>query len=907
MFLKTYKKLGIFQKLIISVVLIFLPVAVLLFLFIQEKNINIKVTDREIEGVSLIKPLSKIIIELPVLNSLLSEPLKNNSKKNAIELSKAKIDKYFESFIVMKYGKSPDLPENVEISPLIWNWENNKKNIDQNKLLESISSNNNLIFKTKDLLIKTVDNTTLILDQYYATYYLIDLIANHLTDNQYNLDKLNSLLKENKNKLNVAKLYEINSLNTLIISEKKEINFNLRYYFMQNEAVKNKLNDILNKFNTVSGLLIGEVGKQSSPDILLSLSNKTIQTNSELINETADTLENELKIRLNILKEKKYLSLIFVTLFLFLGGSISFFIILENYRTLRLLENATREVANGNLDIRLEADSSIEIALLCQNFNYMVTHLKELMQELKDDIERILEAKKALKASESFNRAVLQAIPHRIAVTNNQGEIIAVNDSWQQFSLENDDDFFKVGVGENYLDICRRSIGPHANYAKEALQGVRSILSGFSDNFSMEFNHYKNKKDQWFLLTSVLLNGEAGGVIITHIDITGRKRMEKELLQSQKLEALGGLAAGIAHDFNNLLTVILGSSNLSLIKLRHKTEIRNELEQIIQASLRASNLTKQLLLFSKKQVTETKLIDLNKLILDLYKMLERIIGEQIEFSTDISHEPSIIKANPGQIEQVIVNMVINARDAMSDKGKLVIETLNTKLNKTNNGSASPGDAEDFAVLKISDNGIGISDEVKKRIFEPYYTTKEVGKGTGLGLATSYGIITAAGGKIDIESEPGKGTTFIIYIPRINIEYEKLDYETSHISLPRGSETILLVEDDNFVLDIISEILQDNGYKVLVANHPDSALSIARQELENIDLIITDMVMPYMTGEEISSLIKVEKPDLKVLFMSGYTENDSLKNKVITGNDFIQKPFSPEDLLVKVNSMLSAKL
>ena len=397
-------------------------------------------------------------------------------------------------------------------------------------------------------------------------------------------------------------------------------------------------------------------------------------------------------------------------------------------------------------------------------------------------------------------------------------------------------------------------------------------------------------------------------------DITARKRAEEELrkseeqlIQSQKLESIGRLAGGVAHDFNNLLTAINGYSDLSLRRLKTDDPIRNNIEEIKKAGERAAALTRQLLAFSRKQVMQPKIVDLNTIILDMEKMLQRLIGEDIELRTVIESELGTVKADPGQIEQVIMNLVINARDAMPQGGILTIETANVYLDEpyaTYHISAKPGS---YVMLAVSDTGTGMDEETKQHIFEPFFTTKEPGKGTGLGLATVYGIVKQSEGNIWAYSELGKGTSFKIYLPQLgSVTGGREKTGAGDNSLQKGTETILLVEDEDVVRHLSLEILESCGYKVIQAENGIEAMNKCGSNNCRIDLLVTDVVMPQMGGRELAERLSGIYPDMKVLFTSGYTDDAVVRHGIIDeGTNFIQKPFTLDAFAKKVRQLLDS--
>lgn len=390
-------------------------------------------------------------------------------------------------------------------------------------------------------------------------------------------------------------------------------------------------------------------------------------------------------------------------------------------------------------------------------------------------------------------------------------------------------------------------------------------------------------------------------------DITERKRLEQQFLQSQKMEAVGQLAGGIAHDFNNLLTAITGYSELSLARLPHDERLRNNLEEIKKAGGRAASLTRQLLAFSRKQMLQPKVLNLNLVVSDLEKMLRRLIGENIELRTVLDRDLGSVKADPGQIEQVVMNLVVNARDAMPHGGKVTIETANVYLDEEYVKHHVAIRSGAYVMLAINDNGCGMTAETKARIFEPFFTTKELGKGTGLGLSTVYGIVKQSSGNIWAYSEVGKGTTFRVYLLRVSEDAQEYKQRTELERAPRGTETILLVEDDETVRKLTRDVLQSYGYRVLDAAHGDAALTVCERYPKTIHLLLTDVVMPEMSGREVTNRIAAIRPEMKVLFMSGYTDDAIVHHGVLDANTpFIQKPFAPDGLARKVRDVLDGQ-
>jgi two-component system, cell cycle sensor histidine kinase and response regulator CckA len=383
------------------------------------------------------------------------------------------------------------------------------------------------------------------------------------------------------------------------------------------------------------------------------------------------------------------------------------------------------------------------------------------------------------------------------------------------------------------------------------------------------------------------------------------RKSEEQLRHAQKMDAVGRLAGGVAHDFNNMLTVILGYSQLMRTNMASDDPYRNDLEEIERAALRSAELTRQLLAFSRQQVLAPKVMSLNTVITEMDKMLQRLIGEHIDLATAPTVDLGSIKADPGQIEQVIMNLAVNARDAMPDGGKLTIETANMDFDESYAGQhfgILPGR---YIMLAVSDSGCGMSVETKSRIFEPFFTTKEVGKGTGLGLSTVYGIVNQTGGHIEVYSELGRGTTFKIYLPRVDEPCDAGAEPDFRRRATGGSETILLAEDDDLVRKFVRHALEGSGYYVIEAR--DGQEAIEHCEAHHIDMLITDIVMPRMSGPELVERLEAHQPMMPVLYVSGYTDRAMVHQGVVgPGRAFLQKPFTPEALLHKVRDTIDQR-
>jgi PAS domain S-box-containing protein len=389
-------------------------------------------------------------------------------------------------------------------------------------------------------------------------------------------------------------------------------------------------------------------------------------------------------------------------------------------------------------------------------------------------------------------------------------------------------------------------------------------------------------------------------------DITQRKTLEAQLLQSQKMEAVGQLAGGVAHDFNNLLTVILGSADLLLDRIGRDRPERDEVEEIRKAALWAADLTRQLLAFSRRQLLAPQVLDLNEIVANMDKILRRVIGADIDLRTVPHPHLGAVLADPGQFEQVVMNLAVNARDAMPSGGKLTIETANVELDEAYARARPAAKPGHYVMLAVSDTGIGMDAETRARIFEPFFTTKPIGKGTGLGLATVYGIVKQSDGYIWVYSEPGRGTTFKIYLPQVAAAAGPAVRSSVAPVSVRGSETVLLVEDEAMVRNLVQKVLTANGYTVLVAGNGSDAERVAAAHEGHIHLLMTDVVLPGLNGRQIAQLLAAARPGIRVLYVSGYADNAIVHHGVLEPDfTFLQKPFTPVVLGRKVREVLDS--
>ena len=399
--------------------------------------------------------------------------------------------------------------------------------------------------------------------------------------------------------------------------------------------------------------------------------------------------------------------------------------------------------------------------------------------------------------------------------------------------------------------------------------------------------------------------GTVEGIVVVFQDISDRRRLEETVQQSQKLEAIGRLAGGVAHDFNNILGVITGYGELMGRQLDDGHPARPRLEQMLKAAERAAALTRQLLAFSRKQVTQPRILDLNVVTSDLEKMLRRVIGEDVELEVRPGKGLGAVKADPTQVEQVVMNLVVNARDAMPKGGMLTLELANVEFDRAYAAEHPPAEAGRFVMLAVSDTGVGMDAEIQKRIFDPFFTTKPLGEGTGLGLATVYGIVKQSGGHIWVYSELGRGTTFKVYLPRVDEPVEAAATAPA-LAAPRGNETVLVVEDTESLREMVREVLEERGYTLLQAADGEQALSLALRHQGPIHLLLTDVVMPKMGGPDLAARLKSLRPEMQTLFMSGYTDGALSRQGILGGSTtLLEKPFTTEGLARAVRAALDA--
>jgi len=493
----------------------------------------------------------------------------------------------------------------------------------------------------------------------------------------------------------------------------------------------------------------------------------------------------------------------------------------------------------------------------------------------------------------------LEAAANAVVITDHEGTILWVNPAFTNLTGHT----AAEAVGKNPR-ILKSGQQPQAFYAEmwdKVRQGL--IWKGKVVNRRKDGELYTEE------MTITPVQNERGNIshfIAIKEDVSERQKLEQQLLQAQKMEAVGRLAGGVAHDFNNLLTVILGCSDLLLQQSNgNHHPSREKLNHIKDAARRAADLTQQLLAFSRKQMTSPTTFSLNTVVSATHKLLVRLIGEDIRIALRLNAESGLVRIDQGQLEQVLVNLAVNARDAMPQGGDLIIETADVDLDETFARQHPGAKPRPTVMLAITDSGIGMDKEVQAHIFEPFFTTKGVGKGTGLGLAMVYGVVKQNDGYISVHSEPGQGSTFRIYLPRVQAASEpsRLPKLTP---TPQGWETILLVEDDSDVRSLTRELLVDGGYAVLETSDPEEAMRIAESQKYSIALLITDVIMPVMSGAVLAKRLKAARPALKVLYISGYTDDAIVHHNISNSPlSLLAKPFTSAALATRVREILDS--
>jgi PAS domain S-box-containing protein len=555
------------------------------------------------------------------------------------------------------------------------------------------------------------------------------------------------------------------------------------------------------------------------------------------------------------------------------------------------------------LGVPLKGGNNVFGAVVVQSYTDNVRYGekdKEILTFVSQQLASAIEHKRneeALRRSEARYRSLVQSAVYGIYRSSLEGKFLDVNPALvsmlgyqspeQVLALDPQTDVFLNPEEQGrVMTECKRA--------------------GRLDNFEIKWK----RKDGTFI--TVRLSGRAvssedepaGFLEVIAEDVTEKRVLEDQFRQAQKMEAVGRLAGGVAHDFNNLLLVISGYTEVLLEKLEANSTLHHKAEAIQQAADRATTLTRQLLAFSRKQLLELKVVDLNTIVADMERLLSPLIGENIELTTRLANGVGRTRADAGQIEQVIMNLVVNAKDAMPNGGKITIQTGNVHLDDSYRREHTYINPGPYVMLSVSDTGCGMDKETLSRVFEPFFTTKEKGKGTGLGLSTVYGIVKQSGGYVFAQSELGHGTTFRIYLPRVEEAAQPADTVKPCESITHGTETVLLVEDEESVRQLVRETLESRGYKVIEAENGEVALKISATCQEPIHLLITDVVMPGISGRELAKQLSKTHPHTRILFLSGYTEDAIVHQGVLEpGTAFLQKPFTLQNLSRKVREVL----
>jgi PAS domain S-box-containing protein len=559
-----------------------------------------------------------------------------------------------------------------------------------------------------------------------------------------------------------------------------------------------------------------------------------------------------------------------------------------SFRQLQLSEHIRYE------NLPLETATGRAIAVEFVSNVYRVNGGEVIQCNVRDTTEY----KQAAEAYAVLARAAEQAA-ESIVITDPQGTMVYVNPAFERIS------------GYSRAE----AIGQNPRILKSGQQDAafyRRMWGILAHGEVWKGRMVNRHKDGTLLQEDATISPvrDASGQLVNYVavnrDVTNETRLERQLMQAQKMEAVGRLAGGVAHDFNNLLGVILGYAETTRSKLPNNDPLKLRIDEILKATERAAGLTRQLLAFSRQQVLQPKILDLNSLVSNVEKMLRRLIGEDVELGTSLEPGLGNVKADPGQIEQVIMNLAVNARDAMPDGGRLTIETRNVEIGSDAAVGGIPMRAGSYVMLVMTDTGMGMGAETQSHLFEPFFTTKEMGKGTGLGLSTVYGIVKQSEGYIWCDSEVGVGTTFKVHLPRVDEEASPAPKPTAE-QFAQGSETVLLIEDDPSLCDVVCEVLESADYTVLVAHDGAMAIQIADEYDGAIHLIVADVIMPGITGKQATDQIKAARSEVEILFISGYTGDIIGRHGVLSSEArFLGKPFTSADLLRKIREALDSR-
>ena len=576
----------------------------------------------------------------------------------------------------------------------------------------------------------------------------------------------------------------------------------------------------------------------------------------------------------------------------------------------RILFQQQEELQGQSFDLQQQTaileEQALELEEQADEANRNADALAQTNRSLEETIRRLEEAESSATAARSHNQEVeslLEGVfrnsPAGICLYDSRRRIVRVNPAMEAIAGRAEAELRNLTTTDVTGDELAEAVEEIVERVLTTGEPILNIpLSGLGRHTSRE-RHFLSS---FFPVTLPHNNRGVGAVVL---ETTHFRQLEEQLMQSQKMEAVGRLAGGVAHDFNNMLTAILSYGDLLLADMPEGSTQREDMTEIMKAAQKATTLTRKLLAFSRQQVLRPARVDLNSTISGLEKMIERLLGDGIELSLNLGQELWTVSADPTEFERVIMNLVLNSRDAMAEGGRLIVETSNVTIDDeyvAEHADTKPGP---YVMVAVTDSGAGMSREVRDKLFEPFFTTKEKGRGTGLGLPSVYGIVKQSGGFVWVYSELGKGTTFKIYLPRAE-EVDSKGGQAPTRDRVVGSETILLVEDDEEVRNVATRILRRNGYRVLEANNGADALRVCENEAAPVDLIVTDLVMPEMGGTELARKIRETQPDARILFTSGYTEDAVVRQSLLSaGEEFIEKPFTPATLAKKARQLLTS--
>ena len=568
-----------------------------------------------------------------------------------------------------------------------------------------------------------------------------------------------------------------------------------------------------------------------------------------------------------------------------------------------VLENQTMDLQHQATELEEQA---VELEEQTDQANRAVSELSETNAALENTIRRLEAAESTATLAQASRQetqllldVVLNNSPVGVALFDDERKLVRVNAAIESITGVPAESHVGRRADEIMSDDIADTIDGFLDHVLTTSESVTNLpLAGSSRAAPTKERHFLSS------FFPVVLPGRRNGIGAVILETTQYRQLEEQLLQAQKMEAVGRLAGGVAHDFNNMLTAIMSYSELILADIPANSPQRADLDEIVKAADKAKALTRKLLAFSRQQVLRPARVDLNSTIESLRNMMRRILGKEVQLTLQLGDELWPVTADPIELERVIMNLVINSRDAMPKGGKLIVETSNVTIDEEYASTHADTSAGEYVQITVTDTGSGMTREVREKLFEPFFTTKEKGKGTGLGLPSAYGIVKQSGGFIWVYSEPGQGTTFKVYLPRAE-EGESVRASTPSKNRRVGTETILLVEDDAEVRQVATRILRRNGYQVLEAENGAEALKLCESQEEPVDLIVTDIVMPEMGGSELAKKIREKQPDARILFTSGYTEDTALRQQFLQpGEAFIEKPFTPALLAQKARDLLS---